>query len=221
MRINRYLALHKFSTRRGADELIKAGKVKINGRVAALGDQVLEPDRVSVDEQAMARIQKHYVYFAYHKPMGVVTESLVDTRAGVFPVGRLDQASRGLLILTNDGRVTDRLLNPIYDHEKEYIVTVNKPLKSRDLTRLAKGVKIEDGITRPARVTELGATRFSIALTEGKKHQIRRMVTALGCEVVDLERVRVMNVRLGSQTPGTRRALAGKELADFLRAIGL
>ena len=131
MRINKFLALHKYSTRRGADELIKAGKVKINGRKAVLGDQVSEADKVVVDAKSIAKLAEQYVYFVYNKLINVDTNNLPsvipDSRSGIhncLPVGRLDKNSHGLIILTNDGRVTDRLLNPEYEHEKEYLVKV-------------------------------------------------------------------------------------------------
>lgn len=235
MRINKYLAEKKYATRRGADELIKSGKVKINGKLAQLGDKVTETDAVVVDSAALKAKSSKLVYFAYNKPKGVLTNpapetvkekkfSIEDTgkfERGVFPVGRLDEMSHGLLIMTNDGRLTDRLLNPRYNHEREYAVKVNKPITQNFLTRMGKGVKIEDGITKKAQVTETGAQSFRITLTEGKKHQIRRMVTALGYEVTDLERVRILNIRLGELTSGEKRRLAGKELADFLKAVGL
>lgn len=223
MRINKYLALNKYSTRRGADELIKSGKVTINGVKAKLGDKVSEGDKIVVDSKTIAALQEQYVYYAYNKPIGVVTENIKELiKEPVFPVGRLDEASHGLIILTNDGRVTDRLLNPDYDHEKEYAVRVNKPIQENFLTRMTKGVKIEDGITKPAVVDgDAFSKSFHITLTEGKKHQIRRMVTALGYEVVDLERVRVMNVKLGYLKSGQFRRLAGAELAGFLSDIGL
>lgn len=244
MRINKYLALHTYSTRRGADELIKAHKVKINGRVAVLGDQVHEGDTVEVDKATIARQEKGYAYYAYNKPIGIVTEDITqgkprlisrgidsqlpENESGssrftrLFPVGRLDQSSHGLLLLTNDGRVTERLLNPAHDHEKEYSVKINKPITENFLTRMGKGVKIEDYITKKARVSgKPGSKTFTIILSEGKKHQIRRMVTALGYEVRDLERVRIMNIKLESLALGERRQLSGSELKAFLAGIGL
>lgn len=233
VRINKYLAAHKYSTRRGADDLIQAGKVTINGRLAQLGDKVSESDVVAVDEVVQKEVQKSYVYYAFNKPIGIMTHGgaaegkqdigqIINISERVFPIGRLDQDSHGLILLTNDGRVTDRLLNPKYDHEKEYWVKVRRPLRSKDLTRLAKGVKIEDGITKPAVVEgEEGAQSVSIALTEGKRHQIKRMITALGNEVEDLKRIRIMNIKLGDLKPGQYRKLAGRELKSFLSAIDL
>ena len=230
VRINRYLAEKGFSTRRGADVLIEAGKVKINGRKAVLGDKVGETDKVEVDQKAMAAKQSAYVYYAYNKPVGIVTHSpqrgeqdiaQVIKVEGVFPLGRLDKDSHGLILLTNDGRVTERLLSPEAEHEKEYIVKVDKPLKQNTLTRLAKGVKIEGYITKPAIVEELGARALKLTITEGKRHQIRRMLTALGYVVTDLKRARIMNITLGDLKSGELRQLKGAELKDFLKEIGL
>jgi 23S rRNA pseudouridine2604 synthase len=230
LRINKYLAEHKYATRRGADALITAGKVTINGVRAKLGDKVKPGDVVSVDAAATAALSAKYVYYAYNKSVGIVTHSpqagekdiaqAVPVK-GVFPLGRLDKESHGLILLTNDGRVTERLLSPTAEHEKEYIVKVNKPLKQNTLTRLAKGVKIEGYITKQAEVQELGAYAVSLTITEGKRHQIRRMMTALGYEVVDLKRVRIMNITLGDLKDGGLRQLKGAELKNFLTALGL
>ncbi len=229
-RINKYLAEKGFSTRRGADALISAGKVKINGRVAKLGDKVGEADKVEVDQKAIAAKQNSYMYYAYNKPVGIVTHSPQNGEQdiaqavklqGVFPLGRLDKDSHGLILLTNDGRVTERLLNPEGEHEKEYIVKVDKPLKQNTLTRLAKGVKIEDYITKPAIVEEMGAHALRLTITEGKKHQIRRMLTALGYVVVDLKRIRVMNIKLGETKEGMYRQLTASEKSALLKALGL
>jgi len=173
---------------------------------------------------------KTYRYYAYHKPRGVITHSAqegekeiadVSPVKGVFPIGRLDKDSSGLIILTDDGRITDKLLNPEYVHEKEYIVTTKEDLKSNFKERMERGVNIEGYTTKECRVTILGEKRFSIVLTEGKKHQIRRMCAALGYVVATLERVRVMNIHLSGLKPGTHRTISGAELNEFLRAIGL
>ena len=251
VRINKYLAARKICTRRKADELIAAGKVLINGKVAQLGAKVLAADKVSVDEKTAKKMAKEYVYLAYNKAIGVMTHggavehkkdigAILDFSPKVFPVGRLDEDSHGLIILTNDGRVTDRLLSPKYNHEKEYIVKVNKPLAGHFFTQMAKGVKIEEGavlsarqsfataeslpngITKPAEVDgAVGAKTFKIILTEGKRHQLRRMYAVLGYEVVDLERTRVINIKLAGLKLGGHRKLEGAELKTFLKGIGL
>jgi 23S rRNA pseudouridine2604 synthase len=231
MRINKYIAQEGYTTRRGADALIAAGKVYINGRPAVLGDKVSFGEKVEVNTKAVKEHQKGFVYYAYNKPVGIVTHGAQDNEEeikdvigidGVSPIGRLDKDSHGLILLTNDGRVTERLLSPKLDHEKEYVVKVSKPLKQNTLTRLSKGIKLEDGyITKPAEVFWDGDTVFRIVLTEGKKHQIRRMVTALGYEVTNLKRVRIMNIELGNLAEGQTRPIEGKELKGFLKSLEL
>jgi 23S rRNA pseudouridine2604 synthase len=228
MRINKYLALKGYSTRRGADELILKGKVYINGHLAVLGDKVNENDEVDVKTKKGET--KEYEYYAYYKPIGLVTlatkkgeDDIVRkiNLKGVFPVGRLDKASHGLIILTNDGRVTDRLLNPKYEHEKEYAVTTVQKLRGSFKEKMEAGVEIEDYKTKPSKVKILGENRFSIVLFEGKHHQIRRMCSALFTEVKDLKRTRVMNIKLGNLSPGQYRKLEDKELETFLKDLGL
>lgn len=229
MRLNRYLAKAGYATRRGADELIEKRRVYVNGRVASLGDKVNEGDKVEVKSGKGPKVPNLYV--AYHKPRGVTTHSddtdikseTQDIRElrDLFPIGRLDKDSSGLIILTNDGRITDRLLNPAFEHEKEYVVKTARPLRASFKEYMEKGVDIEGYRTQPAKVRILGENRFSIILTEGKKHQVRRMVVAMHNEVKELKRTRVMDIRLGSLPEGGWRAIEGKEKADFLSSLGL
>ena len=239
MRINKYLADKKVSTRRGADELIKEKKVFINGKLAELGSQVNEDDTVEVKGAK----EKAYKYFAYNKPIGVETDS---PKEGLFPLGRLDKASHGLLILTNDGRITDSLLNPKYIHEKEYVVRTSNKLRSNFKAKMEAGVPIRDGntlralgvsngarnyITKPCKVKILNPARnashsdaggdfeFRVILTEGKKHQIRRMCSALFQEIADLKRERIMNIKLGNLKSGGVREINGEELKTFLNSL--
>lgn len=212
MRINKYLAWKKISTRRGADELIEKKKVFINGRPAVLGSKVSEKDVVEVKGAE----EKAYFYFAYNKPVGTETGS---PRPELFPIGRLDKASHGLLILTNDGRITDRLLNPKYFHEKEYVVKTKNKLRSNFKEKMEKGVNIEGYMTQKCQVKILNDFTFRIVLTEGKKHQIRRMCSALFQEVESLVRERIMNIKLGNLKPGGLREIKGKELSTFLDPI--
>lgn len=227
MRINKYLALNKYSTRKGGDELVRNRKVFINGRVAVLGDKVGKGDKVDVKSDAR---KKDYVYFAYNKPMGVITHSPQtgekDIRQSVplknvFPVGRLDKSSHGLIILTDDGRVTDRLLNPKYTHDKEYVVKTTNKISPSFKNKMESGVNIGDYKTKKCKVVSLSSHVFKIILTEGKKHQIRRMCSALKNDVMDLKRIRIMNVHLGNLSIGAYRKIEGKELSDFLKNIGL
>jgi len=216
MRINKYLADKKISTRRGADELIKEKKVYINGKLAELGSQVSEADKVEV----RGAKPKEYKYFAYNKPAGVETESI--SKAGfdnLFPMGRLDKASYGLLILTNDGRITDQLLNPKYTHEKEYLVKTKEKLRSSFKQKMEAGVKIEDYVTKKCKVKIVNDFTFRVILTEGKKHQIRRMCSALFQEVADLKRERIMNIKLGNLKSNGLREIKGAELKTFLNSL--
>lgn len=224
MRINKYLAHKNLCTRREADTLISAGKVRINGAAAQLGDKVNKDDKVEV----RFRVKK-YRYFAYNKPRGVITHSpqgdekeikQVSPIPGVFPVGRLDKDSKGLIILTDDGRITDKLLNPEYVHEKEYVVTTKEELKANFKAKMEKGVDIEGYVTKPCTVRVLEPTKFSVVLTEGKKHQIRRMCAALGYVVNALERVRIMNIHLSGLAEGQHRPIDGSELKTFLKSLG-
>jgi 23S rRNA pseudouridine2604 synthase len=212
MRINKYLADKKISTRRGADELIKDRKVFINGKLAELGSQVGEDDKVEV----RGAKTKEYKYFAYNKPIGVETDS---PKVGLFPLGRLDKASHGLLILTNDGRITDQLLNPKYIHEKEYLVRTSNKLRSNFKTKMEIGVNIEGYQTKPCKVKILNDFEFRVILTEGKKHQIRRMCANLFQEIADLKRERIMNIKLGNLKQGAVREIKGEELKTFLNLL--
>lgn len=224
MRINKYLAHKNLCTRREADTLISAGKVLINGKPAQLGDKVQEKD----DVQVRFRTKKHR-YFAYNKPRGVITHSPEEDErdirqsiplVGVFPVGRLDKDSNGLIILTDDGRITDKLLNPEYTHEKEYIVATKEELPANFKAKMEGGVNIEGYQTKECVVKVLSPKKFTITLTEGKKHQIRRMCSAMGLVVASLERARIMNIRLSGLKEGEHRPILGQELAVFLKSLG-
>ncbi|HEV7702380.1 MAG TPA: pseudouridine synthase [Candidatus Paceibacterota bacterium] len=215
MRINKYLALKKISTRRGADELVAGQKVFINGKRAVLGARVKETDKVEIKGAGA----KEYKYYAYNKPIGIETASPKEAAEGLFPLGRLDKASHGLLILTNDGRITDQLLSPKYFHEKEYVVKTSNKLRGSFKDKMEKGVNIEGYKTKPCKVTIVNDFTFRVILTEGKKHQIRRMCSALFQEVADLKRERIMNVKLGSLKPKGIREIKGKELELFLKPM--
>ena len=227
MRINKYLALKKHSTRRGADELINKKQVFINGRLAVLGDKVLEKDQIEVRFRGK---QKPYIYLAYNKPKGVITHSAnegekeikqVVAVKDIFPVGRLDKDSHGLIILTNDGRITERLLGPDYFHEKEYLVKTKNPLRSSFKGKMEAGVKIDSEMTKKCKVQIINKNTFKVILTEGKKHQIRRMCDALFQEVSDLKRIRIMNIELGKLPDGAHRDIKGEELQKFLNNLEL
>lgn len=217
MRINKYLAREGVATRRGADELVARGKVLINGRVAVLGEKINKGDKVELRGKTSTA---KFLYYAYNKPVGEVTGPLSDPHS-LFPLGRLDKDSSGLIILTNDGRITDRLLNPDYVHEKEYRVRTSEPLRESFKKFMEAGVDIEGYLTKPCTVRKTGPKSFNITLTEGKKHQIRRMVSAMHNTVVELERTRILNIRLDNLVTGTWRAIDGDELKTFLVQIGI
>jgi 23S rRNA pseudouridine2604 synthase len=230
IRINRYLALNNYCSRREADALILKKIVKINGEIGKIGDKVNEGDTVEVNMQVKDKLKK-YRYVAYNKPMGIVTHTPENQQQGIrevtdlprefFPVGRLDKKSHGLIILTNDGRVTDKLLNPEFEHEKEYVVRTNKSITNIFIKIMSNGVQLEDFKTKPCKIKKVADKEFKIILTEGKKHQIRRMCTDIGFEVVDLKRVRVMNVKIGNLGTGKKRELVGVELENFLKELGI
>lgn len=219
----------KYCTRKDADTYIEQGLVSINGRKAVLGDKVQEKDKVEV------RIpKKAFRYLAYYKPRGVITHSAQkDINAdeqeikeilpveGVFPVGRLDKDSYGLIILTDDGRLTEALLNPDNEHEKEYDVTVSTKLPSYFKGRLEAGIDIGGYTTKPCVIKIRGERTFTITITEGKKHQIRRMCGALGLSAIELKRMRILNIKLGALKSGQYRKISGEEMHTFLKSVGL
>lgn len=229
MRINKYLADQKIASRREADVLISAKKVLINGKKAVLGQLVYEGDKVEIAGET-----KKYVYLAYYKGRGVITHSPAEgeidiaTRlkkdyslTNVSPVGRLDKDSEGLIILTNDGRIIGPLLDPVANHEKEYEVTVDKAVTGMFTKLMALGVDIEGYRTKPAAIaaSTRNQKRFNLTLTEGKKHQIRRMCAALGYQIQSLKRVRIMNIELGTLKPNQYRKIAGTELKELLKEL--
>ncbi len=229
IRINRYLALRGFSTRGGGDELIAAGRVLVNGVRARIGQKVSADDVVAVTP-AKGVPARAFRYIAYHKPVGIVTHSpkpgergITDVARfpGVFPVGRLDKATRGLIILTDDGRVTERLLHPRFVHEKEYEATVRERVPQVVAGKLERGVMDRGERLAAARVRVTGRHTLTVVLTEGKKHQVRRMLAKVDLTVTDLVRTRVMDIRLGSLRAGAGRILAGTERAHFLASLGL
>jgi len=228
MRLQKFLSAAGVCSRRKGEEFIRAGRVRVNGRVVAeLGAKIdPEQDRVSVDGTPV-QPEVRSVYIALNKPPGYVTScrhagkrivlELVDVPQRIFPVGRLDKDSTGLLLLTNDGRLHQKLSHPSFDHEKEYDVSVERPISDGALQRMAEGMPILDGRTRPAEVRRTGERRFRIVLKEGRNRQIRRMVRRLGNEVVELKRIRVAAVRLGRLSEGAWRFLTDLEVEALLK----
>ncbi len=231
MRLNKYLAQEGIASRREADVLIEQGKILINGQKAVVGQKVTEGDEVELVGQT-----KKKQYYAYYKGRGVITHSPAQHETDiamrlkqdygltdVSPIGRLDKDSEGLIILSNDGRITAPLLDPESKSEKEYEVLVDKNLSGMAQRLMSKGVDIEGYKTKPAKLVAnpKNAKRFRIILTEGKKHQIRRMCAALGYQVQTLKRVRVVNIELGKLKPNQFRKITGEELQIFLNKLGL
>ena len=226
MRINRYLSIRGIATRKGADELIKKGVVLLNGKKAVLGDKIGPKDKVSI---AGVIDTGNYHYFVYCKPKGVTTLPEKNTLSvmtmanslpkDAFPVGRLDKDSEGLLIITNDGRITKKLLDGKYNHEKEYIVEVSHPIEHNFMVRLRDGVRLGKEMTKKAKVRKIDKYTFEIIITEGKNRQIRRMCASFNQEVRELKRVRIMNIELGNLHPNTYREIKGKDLEDFLKKV--
>ncbi len=232
IRINKYVAIQGWASRREADALIEAGGVLINGKRAVIGQQVEAGDEVTISGKTKTKI-----YLACYKGRGIITHSpaahetdiitkLKSSRSdlgldGVAPIGRLDKDSEGLIILSNDGRITGPLLDPNSETEKEYEVMVDKQITPAFVRHMESGVNIEGYVTKPAQIEAASGRRFTLTITEGKKHQIRRMCAALGYQIESLKRVRVQNITLGSIKPNQCRAIKGSELTEFLRTLGV
>lgn len=206
-RINKYLSEAGYCSRREADKLIDQGRVTINGEVPEMGTKISPSDIVRVDGKSISKQDEKHVYIAFNKPVGIVctTDSgvekdniidFINYPKRIFPIGRLDKGSEGLIFLTNDGDIVNKILRARNNHEKEYVVTVNKPISSTFIDRMGMGISILDTVTKKCEVEKLGNYDFRIVLTQGLNRQIRRMCEALGYEVTSLKRVRIMNVLL-------------------------
>lgn len=228
MRLNKRISESGVASRREADAWIAAGRVTVNGVIGELGTQVAPADVVRVDgKQLPAR--KRAIYLALHKPRGITSTTERDVPGNIidfvghperiFPVGRLDKDSEGLILLTNDGDIVNEILRAERGHEKEYRVTVEPAVTANFLSMMAAGVRIGGEKTKPATVTRLSNNEFRVVLTEGRNRQIRRMCSALGWRVRRLVRVRIMHIRLGDLPAGRWRELADAELAPLLAIL--
>jgi 23S rRNA pseudouridine2604 synthase len=225
MRINKYLSERGLCSRREADSWVQEGRVKINGVVATLGTKVRAGDSVSVNGRTVGGETAH-VYIALHKPVGIecttdprVPDNVIEFvshRERIFPIGRLDKNSEGLLLLTNDGDIVNDLLRARHGHEKEYIVTVDRPVTDEFISGMANGVEILDRVTAPCRVQRIAKNVFKIVLTQGLNRQIRRMCEVFGYSVRRLVRVRFVNIALEGIASGRWRNLTKAELAGLL-----
>ncbi len=228
-RINKYLSEVGYCSRRAADKLIEQGRVTINGKVPEMGTKISEGDKVQVDGKPISGSQEKPVYLAFNKPIGIVCTT--DTRVEkdniidfinypkrIFPIGRLDKPSEGLIFLTNDGDIVNKILRARNHHEKEYIVTIDRPLTQNFLQQMASGVPILETVTRKCSVEEISKYQFKIILTQGLNRQIRRMCEYLGYRVKKLKRVRIMNVKLDIAV-GKWRDLTDNELSEIHRLV--
>lgn len=230
IRLQKWLSEAGVCSRRHGENLIRTGKVRVNGAVVTtLGTKIdPEKDRVQVDGRPV-QVDSQKIYVALHKPRGYVTScdhpgqqvviDLIDIKERIYPVGRLDKDSTGLLLLTNDGRLHHRLSHPSFDHEKEYEVTVERPIDDSALLRLAEGMPVLGSMTRPARVRRLSGRHFRIVLLEGRNRQIRRMVKQLGYQVKQLKRIRIAHIHLGGLPEGAWRHLTRAETKQLMAHV--
>lgn len=228
-RINKYLSEAGYCSRRAADKLIEQGRVTINGRVPEMGTKITEGDEVHVNGELISESNEKPVYIAFNKPVGIVCTT--DTRvepdniidyinypSRIFPIGRLDKPSEGLIFLTNDGDIVNKILRARNNHEKEYEVWVDKPITPSFIQQMSNGVPILDTVTRKCVVEQLSRFKFKIILTQGLNRQIRRMCEALDYEVTRLKRNRIMNVELDIPE-GKWRAITEEEMKEINRLV--
>lgn len=225
MRLNKYISETGLCSRREADARIEAGRVTINGVVATLGTQVAAGDVVCVDGKPVAGQERH-VYIALNKPVGITSTIEPDVAGNllevvkypqrIFPIGRLDKDSEGLILLTNNGDIVNEILRSENEHEKEYVVTVDRPVTEIFLNAMASGVRILGTVTKPCKVRRVAAASFRIVLTQGLNRQIRRMCSFFGYKVLRLQRVRIINLTLGELKPGQWRQLEPEEVRGLL-----
>ena len=228
-RINKYLSEVGYCSRRVADRLIEEGKVTINGEIPEIGTKVEEGDQVEVKGQRIEKLKNQNIYLAFNKPVGIVCttdrkvepENIIDFikyPKRIFPIGRLDKPSEGLIFLTNDGDIVNKILRSRNNHEKEYVVSVNLPINKEFIQRMSSGVEILDTITKNCFVKQLGPKKFKIILTQGLNRQIRRMCESLGYRVISLKRIRIMNIKLDVPT-GKYREFTKEELLGLKKLL--
>lgn len=231
-RLNKYISDTGLCSRREADKLIEQKRVTVNNKPPELGTKIGAGDIVKVDGKvvgAVAKDKSDRVYIVYNKPIGItctterhVKGNIIDAighKARIFPVGRLDKPSEGLIILTSDGDIVNKILRAENAHDKEYEVTVNQPISERFVKRMSRGVPILGTVTKPCVVKPTGKNKFTIILTQGLNRQIRRMCEFLGYEVTKLKRTRIMHLELGSLKPGQWRNLTAQELKTMQNAV--
>ncbi|AXT50940.1 23S rRNA pseudouridine(2604) synthase RluF [Aquimarina sp. BL5] len=228
-RLNKFLSEVGYCSRREADKLIDQGRVTINGKVPEMGTKVALGDEVRVDGEVINKPKEKHVYLAFHKPVGIVCTTAQNEKDNIidyinypkriFPIGRLDKPSEGLILLTSDGDIVNKILRARNNHEKEYIVTVNKLISPQFIKRMGNGIPILDTVTRKCEVEQINKYDFRIVLTQGLNRQIRRMCEYLGYEVIRLKRIRIMNISLDTRI-GEWRYLTEKELQIINTDVG-
>ena len=226
--LNKYISSTGLCSRREADKMIQEGRVKINGASTQLGNRVFEGDSVQIDGKDL-QARPETIYIAFNKPIGIVCTTDLKERKNIieyishperlFPIGRLDKPSQGLIFLTNDGDIVNKILRAGNQHEKEYIVTVNKSIHPSFIQQMSNGIPILGTVTKKCRVEQFNKRTFKIILTQGLNRQIRRMCTYLNYEVTALKRVRIMNVQLGNLKIGQWRALTATEMRQIQQLI--
>lgn len=227
-RINKFIADAGFCSRREADKLIEEGRVLVNGQTAEMGTKVSFQDHIQIDGESLNKPKEKLIYLAFNKPVGIECTTNQKVRSNIidfinypkriFPVGRLDKSSEGLIFLTNDGDIVNKILRARNNHEKEYTVTVNKTITDRFLEKMRNGVPILDTVTRKCKVDPISRNTFKIVLTQGLNRQIRRMCEYLGYEVTALKRIRIINISLDVPV-GKYRELTEKEITSLLQLI--
>ena len=229
IRLNKYLSEIGYCSRRAGDKLIESGRVFINNELATLGQKVNTNDEIKIDDKVIGVKKKKKIYLALNKPIGIVCTT--DTRVEknniidfigyperIFPIGRLDKPSSGLILLTNDGDIVNKILRTEHNHEKEYIVKVDKALSQTIIDRMSKGVPILDTITKECKIRKSGSNEFKIILTQGLNRQIRRMCEYFNYKVISLERTRIMNIKLDLPV-GKYRELTKEEITSLNKLI--
>lgn len=226
IRLNKFLSDSGYCSRREADRLIDGGKVTVNHEVAVMGQKVTLKDIVKVNRQIISR-EEEQIVIAFNKPVGVECttdagnpDNIVDYigyHKRIYPIGRLDKNSQGLILLTNDGSLVNHILKASNYHEKEYVVTVDKPIDNEFVQKMSSGVEILNQVTRPCKVTRVNKHTFHIVLTQGLNRQIRRMCESLGYKVQKLKRIRIMNIHLGNLPMGQYRNVTDEELAQIMK----
>lgn len=229
IRLNKFIASQGVCSRREADRLIEAGQVKINGKIATLGDRVSTEDEVVVNGKNISNYDINNVYLAFNKPRGIVCTSsrkeglniidYINFSERIFPVGRLDKDSEGLILLTNDGSIVNKMMRSSQNKEKEYLVKVDKKITKEFKDKMESGVYILNQVTKPAKFVQVNEYEFKLTITQGLNRQIRRMCESLGYNVLELKRLRIMNISLGNLKTGEWRYIKTKELKQLLSLL--